>query len=292
MSKTTRSTRPVTRAYAAQHQIKIDPLPPASYHPEPNRRRSQNRNNKRITLNSTQRRQSTRKQRGASSQQSRRRNQQRKTTLAQIEEESSSPQQEEELEIRDRQLIPYYNREESRQQIFSPQYLQIIPESESSPYRLHENDPIITSATGVSHDSWFNYYDSPDLTGQNPEEFDSYSSDTPQSQLPDFLSTSTQPTRDDEGIEMEFQQEQPMRRSAEHSGGLVRYNAFYYEDDYGQQMTRSQRRQPVSAFVDVDGSLIRNSTSYSQTDNVRRNRQQNNSYQPNGTICNFFPLNK
>ncbi|CAG8468183.1 hypothetical protein C2G38_2037162 [Gigaspora rosea] len=282
MSNITKSTRPVTRAYAAQHRIKIDPLPPASYHPEPSRRRSQNRNNNRINLNSTQRRQSTRRQRSSSSQQSRHRSQQRKTTPTQIKEESSSPQQQK-LEIRHRQSTPFYIREESSHQISSPQYLQTVPESESPPYRLHENGPIITSATGVSHDSWFNYYDSPDLTGQNPEEFDSYSSDTTQPQLPDFLSMSTQPAREEEGIEIEFQQEQSMRRSVEPSE-LVRYNAFYYEDDYSQQMIQSQRRQPVSAITDIDGSLIRNSMSYSQTDNVRRNRHQNNSHQSNGII--------
>ncbi|CAG8662253.1 12422_t:CDS:2, partial [Racocetra fulgida] len=170
--------------YAAQHQIKIDPLPPASHHPEPS----------------------------ASSQQSRSRSQQRKTTLAQIREKSSSPQQEE-LEIRHRQLTPYYVREESSQQTSSPQYLPTIPESpqlhERLHERLHESGPIITSATGVSHDEWFNYNDSPDLTGQNPEEFDSYSYDASQSQSPEFLSTSSQPIRDEEQIEIEFQPEQP-----------------------------------------------------------------------------------
>ncbi|CAG8680354.1 2785_t:CDS:2 [Racocetra persica] len=280
MSNTTRSTRPVTRAYAAQHQIKIDPLPPASHHPEPSRRRTRNRNNS-ITL--YQRRHSSRRQRGASSQQSRAQNQQRKLTLAQIREKSSSPQQEE-LEIqhrRYRQLTPYYVREESNQQTSSPQYLQTIPESPRQLHeRLHESGPIITSATGVSHDEWFNYNDSPDLTGQNPEEFDSYSYDASQSQSPEFLSTSTQPIRDEDQIEIEFQPEQPQFVEPL---SIIRYNAFYYEDDYGQPITRPfQRRQLVPAIADVEGSLIRNSTSYPQINNVRRNSQQNNSHHPNG----------
>ncbi|CAG8614082.1 8919_t:CDS:1, partial [Cetraspora pellucida] len=276
MSNTTRSTRPVTRAYAAQHQIKIDPLPPASHHPEPNRRRT--RNNDRLTLYSNQRRRSTRKQRGLSLQQSRSQSQQRKTTLAQIRERSFSPQQEE-PEIQYRQLTPYYVREESSQQTSSPQYLQTI--TESPPYQLHENEPTITSATGVSHDEWFNYNDSPDLTGQNPEEFDSYSRDAPQSQFPDFLSTSTQRTRDEELIEVEFQPEQPQFVEPLE---IVRYNAFHF-DDYGQQVTRPfQRQLPVPAIADEEGSLIRSSTSYPQINNVRRNRQQNNPHQPNGTF--------